>query len=102
MPRHGVGKENTRVERDNSIDNPFIIRFKLLEGWKLVEDILINTKKRIYFWISNVRYSAYSNSRKSVVVHNPKNGSSKIYKEDSDIMKVCQVIITSDRWMVND
>lgn len=98
MPRHGVGKKNIRVERDNSIDNPFITRFKILEGWKMIKDILINTKKWIYFWIDGVKYSAYSNSSNSIVIYNPKDDSNKIYKDDSDIMKVCQVIITADRW----
>ena len=99
MPkRHGNSKLDTVVERAEEIDDPFIQRFKLREGWKVVYNNLLNDK-RIRFFIDNIEYQAIKFDNMISLI-NIKTENLKNFKSNSEIKDLCRVIITSDKWEV--
>jgi len=98
MPnRHGNSKSNTVVERTPEVDDPFIQRFKLREGWKIIKDYLIE-KKKIHFTIDGILYIAHRN----LDVIKVQNQNTNFIKNISsfEIKSLCQVVITADKWEV--
>lgn len=99
MPkRHGNSKLDTVVERTPEIDDPFIKRYKLREGWKIIKENLLKGDL-IRFEIDEIKYITFK-VVDYIQLENKKTGNKKIFLSDSDIESLCQVIITADKWEV--
>lgn len=98
MPkRHGNSKFDTVVERVEGMDDPFIQRYKLREGWKVVRQNLLDNK-HIRFIIDETQYNVFK-VIDYIQLINKKTGNKKVFHY-LDIEDLCRVIITSDKWEV--
>jgi len=98
MPnKHGNSKTDTIVEKTLEVDDPFIQRFKLREGWKMIKNYLFDNYE-IHFVIDDIHYSAWKD-KDLIILRNIKTNIIRCFVS-SEFERVCRVIITADKWEV--
>lgn len=95
--RHGNSKSDTVVEKAEGIDDPFIQRFKIREGWKMIKNYLFDNYE-IHFVIDEIHYSVWKD-KGLLRLRNIKTNIIKCFVS-SEFERVCRVIITADKWKV--